>query len=180
SKDGALSGLIEVGTEAGRSAELIGPMIRLSLSRLRSIWPAAESAQEHVDWLVGALREKGFDHLVATAARSSSAIASWMSDILRLTFAEMVQLHAWNPPVASALDDAPSACPIARWQVARDQRFVTNLWHEPVDLTRAEREVLSNLDGNHAMTDAERTVASTLLAKGLILTSAPAQTDASS
>ena len=64
----------------------------------------------------------------------------------------LVELHAWAPPVVSAVSEHPRASAYARY-LARSSDRVPNLRHERVHLDPLARYVLPQLDGSHTRDD---------------------------
>lgn len=61
---------------------------------------------------------------------------------------QLVELHTYQPRLASGISERPLANHTARWQAER-QNIVTNLWHERVLLEGLSQPLLLYLDGRH-------------------------------
>jgi SAM-dependent methyltransferase len=74
------------------------------------------------------------------------------SEILELCLAtDGVDLHDHDPPLAATLSERPRGCPLARFQVARDEP-VTNRWHQEVRLIEpVVRATLARADGTRSV-----------------------------
>jgi hypothetical protein len=72
--------------------------------------------------------------------------------LLQLAIAQMIELHAWTPPLANGISDRPRATATSRLD-ARTRDYTATLWHTQVDLSDAiGRECLRLLDGTRDRT----------------------------
>jgi Predicted methyltransferase regulatory domain/Methyltransferase domain len=79
--------------------------------------------------------------------------------IFRLAVAKMVELRAWNPPVASAIPERPKATRVSR-QEARTRSTATSLLHLSVNLEDPKvRCLLKLLDGTRTRDELLRAMA---------------------
>ncbi len=102
------------------------------MERLIAAWPHTLSYDE----LVPVLREHGMDKLDKAAMM-----------LLQLATVQMIELHAWNPPLAAVISERPRATAISRLDAAtRD--YSATLWHTQVNFTDPiGRKCLQHLDG---------------------------------
>lgn len=64
----------------------------------------------------------------------------------------LMRLHMMEPDFVTDLSERPVASPVARWQ-AVDSTYITNLWHERVELEDMSRFILRHLDGQNNYDD---------------------------
>jgi methyltransferase-like protein/2-polyprenyl-3-methyl-5-hydroxy-6-metoxy-1,4-benzoquinol methylase len=116
------------------------PVTKAALRCLVEQWPQAVS----------------FERLLALAGERSglAAVSPADRDKLAANLLQayghspyLVELHVQPPDVAAVTSDRPVASPAARWQ-AQESKTVTNLYHQRVNLTELERQLLPALDGS--------------------------------
>ncbi|MEW5958931.1 MAG: class I SAM-dependent methyltransferase [Chloroflexota bacterium] len=64
---------------------------------------------------------------------------------------DLIEFHAYAPPLTLEVGDLPWASPVARWQARRGTKVV-NLRHERVNLNKLSWRLLPFLDGQHNRT----------------------------
>jgi SAM-dependent methyltransferase len=69
-----------------------------------------------------------------------------------------LDLHTYEPALATSPDERPTACPVARWHAAHGGPL-TNLWHQEVVLVdEPVRGLLARLDGTHTRAELARSL----------------------
>jgi methyltransferase-like protein len=72
------------------------------------------------------------------------------SDLLvAYTMPGLIQLHAWQAPIAGAAEEKPATTPYIRWQAGRGAEL-TSLLHETVRVDEPSRLILLELDGTRS------------------------------
>jgi SAM-dependent methyltransferase len=131
--------------EASRSYKLSGdkklhcthPATIAVMEKVIDAWPHTLRYEE----LVPILQEQGL------AEPGKAAML-----LLQLAIAQMIELHAWTPPLANGISDRPRATATSRLD-ARTRDYTATLWHTQVDLSDAiGRECLRLLDGTRDRT----------------------------
>jgi SAM-dependent methyltransferase len=91
---------------------------------------------------------------VTAAAEARRALAVELFELSLATGA--LDLHAFEPPLATATTDRPKACPVARWHAVHGGP-ITNRWHQEVVLREPLLGfVLARLDGEQGEADLVR------------------------
>jgi len=102
------------------------------MEKLIAVWPHTLRYDE----LLPVLEEHGF------AEADKAAVL-----LLQLAITQMIELHAWAPPLASGISSHPRATATSRLD-ARTRDYTPTLWHAQVDLDDAiGRHCLQLLDG---------------------------------
>jgi predicted O-methyltransferase YrrM len=131
---GEAPGALAFATPEGIRMETDHPQVCTLLGELVRAWPRAVPYQD----LEPKLAAAGF-----TLDSDGATL------LMRLAVSRMVELHAWNAPVAGALSGRPRASASARLEARRDAN-ATTLLHSVVELEDPfARELLQLLDGNH-------------------------------
>jgi SAM-dependent methyltransferase len=118
------------------STEVELPILKAALVRLREAWPEAVQFVE--------LHE----HAVAlSGADSEQSVRELQDQLVRLYFANMVELHPQPVPCTKKLGDNPIADVFAREQ-ASFSSWVTTVRHEYQPIDRLEAELIRLLDGS--------------------------------
>jgi methyltransferase-like protein len=129
----------------GRTNETLttkDPVLIAALRTLHDIWPGSI----------------GFDDLARGASRVLGTGVDEVGRSLGLSLlrlyvsSRLIELHATPPAFVSSVSDRPVASPLARVQ-AIESTDVTNLRHEPVRLSDAERVLVAQLDGTRSRED---------------------------
>lgn len=99
------------------------------------------------DLLAATVEATGVDHPEYVRAQLNNEL-----NLLRLVFAGVVEIHSAPPRYTLEVGDRPRTSRLARVQAAR-QETVTNLRHEAVALSEAERLLIARLDGRTPIAD---------------------------
>jgi methyltransferase-like protein/2-polyprenyl-3-methyl-5-hydroxy-6-metoxy-1,4-benzoquinol methylase len=141
---------------SGRPEEFRGPnkvvattshaISKAALVCMAEIWPRA---MPFVDLQAEARARIVGDSVVVQDA-AGHARDSWLlaENLFQAFTAEVVELHAHPPALALEPGEHPRAPAFARQQ-ARDGAWVTNAFHQMVNLDPATRQLLRHLDGRH-------------------------------
>jgi methyltransferase-like protein len=124
------------------------PLVKTALVLLREAWPGWVA----FDLLLDEARSRleGAGGTIGTREEDRSLLGGRL-----LTYylaGHFVEVHATTPSFAVAYGKRPEASAVARYQ-ARKGRFVTSLRHEVVQLSDAEGQLLTLLDGTRARSD---------------------------
>ncbi|HEY3289339.1 MAG TPA: methyltransferase regulatory domain-containing protein, partial [Anaerolineae bacterium] len=116
------------------------PVSKAALVYLAEVWPRAVSVRE----LLNVAREK----VQAAPDRIDEDAQDLLANLLKAyTYSsQLVELHTFQPSLVTKVTDRPVASPIARVG-AEEGTIATNLWHERVNLTPLNRQLLRLLDG---------------------------------
>jgi methyltransferase-like protein/2-polyprenyl-3-methyl-5-hydroxy-6-metoxy-1,4-benzoquinol methylase len=131
----------------GASVRVTEPLFKAVLSRLADRWPETipfpalcAEGRALLDGVT--IRETG------SADRDAEQIGAWLLHLYTSAAGRLVELHVRPPICTRTVSERPRACAYTRWQ-ARAGRLVTNLRHEPVELTDFARHLIQLLDGEH-------------------------------
>jgi methyltransferase-like protein len=118
------------------------PVLITALRTLRESWPGSMMFEDLALTVSGVLGA-GVDEVGRSLGLS----------LLRLyVSSRLIELHTTPPAFTSSVSEHPVASPLARLQ-AIESTDVTNLRHEPVRLSDAERVLLAQLDGTRSRDD---------------------------
>jgi methyltransferase-like protein len=126
-------------TEAGATAETNSPTVKAALLTLYRRYPDCLSfaeMEEAVRQQVGHLPGYDAGHARRTLGQS----------LLQFYLGNLVALHAFVPRFVQTVSDRPLAAPLARHQAARGMPLV-NAWHQVLQSSAADAQVLQQLDG---------------------------------
>ncbi|MEA3210397.1 MAG: hypothetical protein QOE70_3454 [Chthoniobacter sp.] len=117
------------------------PLMKTALAELARRWPQSVPFAELLEIVRGRLGVAGS---AVTFERHRRDLAT---HLLRCyVTSPIIELHVDAPPFVLEPGKRPIASPLARWQ-AKSRRSVTNLRHENVQLSDAERQTLLLLNG---------------------------------
>lgn len=118
----------------GGVIESSGPVLQAMLEVLSEIYPRTIAVHDLANRVSERIGEPdSVDKLIASRILNGYIDGLW-------------QLLAFAPPYVAEIGEQPRACPLARYQAAREAS-VTNRQHRPVDLNETERALLVRLDG---------------------------------
>lgn len=134
-------------TPTGYALESDHPFVTACLEKLGELWPAWISFQ--------ALAEQGAMQLALRGETpgpdARRALHNRLATTLLAAFADRAaEIHAAPPRFTLDPSERPSASPLARAQ-AQSSSLVTNLRHDLVELSAAERQLLPLLNGQHSI-----------------------------
>jgi methyltransferase-like protein len=113
------------------------PLLKAALELLEATWPATVPYPELV--------ERSRDLAASSSPTDGSSLGA---QLLRLYLSGgPVELHVVAPMFVREVSDRPRASPLARYQALQGD-VVTNLRHEPVQLSDVERFTIRLLDGS--------------------------------
>ena len=127
----------EFRTAKGATMTTDHPVLKASLLALGEAWP----------------RRLAFERVLAEAGEMAGAAPDAtrervLADLwLRGYDANLIQLHSYAPPLASAPGDLPRSSEVARRQLALGDETVTSLDHETVGLDERMRRLVELADG---------------------------------
>jgi methyltransferase-like protein len=126
------------------------PLSIAALELLAKAWPRAI----HFTELVAAARRALGDRPEASVAAGAQEVMTLASTLLRAhgQSSQLIELHAFHPPLVSSVGDKPLASKVARFE-AESRQIVTNMWHDRVNLLPVQQEVLRQLDGKRSVAE---------------------------
>jgi SAM-dependent methyltransferase len=128
---------VEFRTARGATLTTDHPLLKASLVVLGEAWPRRLTFEEVV--------EQAAERL---GAAPDPAGEGALADLwLRGYDANLIQLHAYAPPLASVPGDRPRSSELARRQLALGDETVTSLGHDPVGLDERMRRLVELADG---------------------------------
>jgi methyltransferase-like protein/2-polyprenyl-3-methyl-5-hydroxy-6-metoxy-1,4-benzoquinol methylase len=129
----------------GRTNETLttkDPVLITALRTLHDSWPGSIGFEDLARVVSGSL-DAGVDEVGRSLGLS----------LLRLyVSSRLIELHTTPPAFVSSVSERPVASPLARLQ-AINSTDITNLRHEPVRLSDAERVLVAQLDGTRSRED---------------------------
>jgi methyltransferase-like protein len=126
---------------AGKTVGLLNPVTRAAMQALDAAWPQLLAFDD--------LLQQSIERLPADSVPDRDTLRrQLLTDLLRCYSRDIVELHAHNTPVCTAVSERPLASPLARCQ-AEIQPYVTNQRHEPIKLDMFSRHVIRLLDGDN-------------------------------
>ena len=131
--------------EKGAKLNTNNPVAKALLQFLIEQWPRRVHFSE-----VHTTVTQMLQHADCQALGDSSELQSRLAILaLHFTFNGFVSLHAKVPRMSVVPSERPLASPLARLQVARGSKFVTNLLHFSGSIDPLQRMILPQLDGSH-------------------------------
>ena len=126
-----------------------GPVLKAALPVLWDRWPMALPFERLLEEVKDRLGETAAGD-EAASEKEDAASRRLTSSLLPMYLAGVVGLHRQTPKLVTEVSDRPKVAPLTRLQ-AREDRSVTNQWHQRVVLGAFERELVQLLDGEHDM-----------------------------
>ncbi|MCB9717569.1 MAG: methyltransferase regulatory domain-containing protein [Myxococcales bacterium] len=116
------------------------PLTKAALVLLRRAWPRAVPLPELWPRVSALLRE--------AAVPGEADQDSLATDLLQCFLSGGIEARSFVPPVATRVTDRPRVSRVARCQAAQGG-FAASLHHRLVELDRAQRQLVTRLDGEH-------------------------------
>jgi len=143
------------------------PVSKAALRHLGEIWPRAIAFRELVPAAIARLAPEARPPADPKSLALEAEVLG--VNLLRAyTYSRnLVELHSYPPPLVSGVSPRPQVSPIARFQLAEDNR-ITNLYHERVELEGIVWYLFRYLDGTRSAEDLVNVLLAGPVAQGVL------------